>query len=80
MLSSELIMTFPVRCVFLSGNGAFFVNYVITASFIGTALDLIRFPELFMYAFYICFSRSRAEQAGLRKVSYLVLGFTICHA
>ncbi|GIY01699.1 CSC1-like protein 2, partial [Caerostris extrusa] len=59
--------TYRWQCVFLSGNGAFFVNYVITASFIGTALDLIRFPELFMYAFYICFSRSRAEQAGLRK-------------
>ncbi|GFY01110.1 CSC1-like protein 1 [Trichonephila clavipes] len=59
--------TYRWQCVFLSGNGAFFVNYVITASFIGTALDLIRFPELFMYVFYICFSRSRAEQAGLRK-------------
>ncbi|XP_015924374.2 CSC1-like protein 2 [Parasteatoda tepidariorum] len=72
--------TYRWQCVFLSGNGAFFVNYVITASFIGTALDLIRFPELFMYAFYICFSRSRAEQAGLRKAILWEFEFGVQYA
>ncbi|CAL1280969.1 unnamed protein product [Larinioides sclopetarius] len=72
--------TYRWQCVFLSGNGAFFVNYVITASFIGTALDLIRFPELFMYAFYICFSRSRAEQAGLRKAIMWEFEFGVQYA
>ncbi|GFT95309.1 CSC1-like protein 2 [Nephila pilipes] len=72
--------TYRWQCVFLSGNGAFFVNYVITASFIGTALDLIRFPELFMYVFYICFSRSRAEQAGLRKAIMWEFEFGVQYA
>ncbi|XP_054708503.1 calcium permeable stress-gated cation channel 1-like [Uloborus diversus] len=72
--------TYRWACVFLSGNGAFFVNYVITASFIGTALDLIRFPELFMYAFYIFFSRSRAEQAGLRKAVLWEFEFGVQYA
>ncbi|KFM66089.1 Transmembrane protein 63B, partial [Stegodyphus mimosarum] len=72
--------TYRWKCVFLSGNGAFFVNYVITASFIGTALDLIRFPELFMYVFYICFSRSRAEQAGLRKAIMWEFEFGVQYA
>ena len=42
--------TYRWECVFLPDNGAFFVNYVITSSFIGTALELMRFAELFMYA------------------------------
>ena len=45
------------KCVFLPDNGAFFVNYVITASFIGTALELMRFAELFIYACKLCCAR-----------------------
>jgi hypothetical protein len=33
------------------------VNYVITSAFIGTALELIRFPELFVYAVKLCLAR-----------------------
>lgn len=40
---------FRWQCIFLPDNGAFFVNYIITSAFIGTSLELIRFPELFMY-------------------------------
>ena len=42
--------TYRWEWVFLQDNGTFFVNYVITSSFIGTALELMRFAELFMYA------------------------------
>lgn len=54
------------NCVFMPDNGAFFVNYVITSAFIGTALELIRFPELFMYAFRMCLARSQADIASVR--------------
>ncbi|NWR71275.1 CSC1 protein, partial [Centropus unirufus] len=34
------------QCVFLPDNGAFFVNYVVTSSLIGTAMELLRIPGL----------------------------------
>ncbi|XP_071835242.1 calcium permeable stress-gated cation channel 1-like isoform X2 [Apostichopus japonicus] len=49
-------------CIFLPENGAFFVNYVITSAFIGTGLELIRFPELLMYALRMLWTRSAAEK------------------
>ncbi|XP_064621129.1 calcium permeable stress-gated cation channel 1-like [Lineus longissimus] len=58
---------FRWQCVFLPGNGAFFVNYVITSAFIGTGLELIRFPELFMYAIRLLAARSAAEKTAVRK-------------
>ncbi|XP_037072136.1 calcium permeable stress-gated cation channel 1-like isoform X2 [Pollicipes pollicipes] len=58
--------TYRWECVFLPDNGAFFVNYVITSAFIGTALEIIRFPELFVYALRMCMARSQAEIASVR--------------
>ncbi|XP_033626930.1 CSC1-like protein 2 isoform X3 [Asterias rubens] len=59
----------PLRwgCIFLPENGAFFVNYVITSAFIGTALELIRFPELFLYAITMLWTRSKAEKITKRS-------------
>ncbi|XP_072032157.1 LOW QUALITY PROTEIN: calcium permeable stress-gated cation channel 1-like [Amphiura filiformis] len=54
-------------CIFLPENGAFFVNYIITSAFIGTALELIRFPELFLYAITMIWTRSEAEKITARK-------------
>lgn len=51
--------TYRWECLFLPDKGAFFVNYVTTSAFIGTALELMRFPELIMYAFYLCLARYR---------------------
>ena len=56
-------------CIFLPENGAFFVNYIVTSAFIGTALELIRFPELFLYAITMIWTRSEAEKITARKVS-----------
>lgn len=53
----------------MAGHGAFFVNYVITAAFIGTALELIRFSELFMYALKLSLAHSSAEKTAVRKVN-----------
>jgi len=49
--------TYRWECLFLPDKGAFFVNYVITSALIGTALELIRFPELFVYAVRLCLAR-----------------------
>lgn len=55
------------RCVFLADKGAFFVNYVITSALIGTALELLRFPELAMYAIRLSLIKSEAEKISVRK-------------
>lgn len=51
--------TEPYRweCLFLPDKGAFFVNYITTAAFIGTSLELIRFPDLFFYVLRLCLAR-----------------------
>ena len=54
-------------CIFLPDRGAFFVNYIITMCFIGTALELIRFPDLIMYIYKILTARSEAETPHIRK-------------
>jgi len=55
------------QCIFLPDNGAFFINYVTTSALVGTGLELLRFPELFMYAIRLCFARSQAEISSVRK-------------
>lgn len=63
--------SFRWECVFMPDNGAFFVNYVITSSFIGTALELVRLPELITYSCRIMCVRSQAEKAEVRKVGHI---------
>ncbi|KAL4238495.1 Transmembrane protein 63C [Mactra antiquata] len=59
--------TIEWNCIFVAGNGAFFVNYVITSAFIGTALELLRFSELFTYGLKLVLSKSSAERTSVRK-------------
>ncbi|XP_054283648.1 calcium permeable stress-gated cation channel 1-like isoform X1 [Macrosteles quadrilineatus] len=59
--------TYRWECLFMPDKGAFFVNYVITSAFIGTSLELIRFPELFVYTLRLCLARSKAESVSLRN-------------
>jgi hypothetical protein len=56
------------ECVFLPDSGAFFVNYIITASLMGAGLELIRFPDLVWYAVQICWSKSEADTPAVRQV------------
>lgn len=56
-------------CIFLPDNGAFFVNYVITSSMTGTALEFLRFSELLMYALRLCVARSKAEVDSVQKAN-----------
>ncbi|XP_076979288.1 osmosensitive cation channel TMEM63C isoform X2 [Tamandua tetradactyla] len=55
------------QCVFLPDNGAFFVNYVITAALLGTGMELMRIGSLFMYCTRLFFSRSEPERVHIRK-------------
>ncbi|KAK3537519.1 hypothetical protein QTP70_012479 [Hemibagrus guttatus] len=55
------------QCVFLPDNGAFFVNYVITSSLIGTAMELLRIPSLLIYSLRLCFAKSKAERIHVKR-------------
>lgn len=72
--------TYRWECVFLPDKGAFFVNYVITSALIGTALELIRFPELFMYVCYLLGSKSKAEKGSVQKAILLEFPFGVHYA
>lgn len=65
------ILGYLFRCVFLPDNGAFFVNYVITSSLIGTAMELLRIPSLLVYSLRLCFAKSKAERIHVKRVSKL---------
>ncbi|XP_046859091.1 CSC1-like protein 2 isoform X2 [Xenia sp. Carnegie-2017] len=49
-------------CVFLPDSGAFFVNYIITSALIGTALELLRIPELVVYGLRMYYTRTEGER------------------
>lgn len=57
------------RCVFLPDQGAFFVNYVITAALVGSGMDLLRLPGLLLYIIRMAFARSAAERKYVKQVS-----------
>lgn len=71
---------FRWECIFLPDKGAFFVNYVITAAFIGTALELIRFPELIVYVWKLLTAKSSAETPYIRKQILIEFPFGIHYA
>ncbi|CAH1158437.1 unnamed protein product [Phyllotreta striolata] len=73
---------FTVRweCIFLADKGAIFVNYVITSALIGTALELLRFPELAMYVYRLLLIKSEAEKTSIRKEILSVFPFGIHYA
>uniref|UniRef100_A0A4W5MX23 Transmembrane protein 63C n=1 Tax=Hucho hucho TaxID=62062 RepID=A0A4W5MX23_9TELE len=56
-----------LECVFLPDNGAFFVNYVITSSLIGTAMELLRIPALMVYALRLCLAKPGAERIHVKR-------------
>ncbi|XP_059620256.1 calcium permeable stress-gated cation channel 1 [Phlebotomus argentipes] len=72
--------TYRWECIFLPDRGAFFVNYVITSGFIGTGLELIRFPELIVYMWMLCTAKSQAETPHIRKSIVVEFPFGIHYA
>lgn len=57
------------RCVFLPDQGAFFVNYVIAAAFVGSGMDLLRLPSLLLYTVRMAIAGSAAERKYVKQVS-----------
>lgn len=72
--------TYRWKCVFLPDKGAFFVNYVITSALIGSALELLRFPELAMYVWRLLFAKSSAEKISIQKAILSEFPFGIHYA
>uniref|UniRef100_A0A4W4HR63 Transmembrane protein 63A n=1 Tax=Electrophorus electricus TaxID=8005 RepID=A0A4W4HR63_ELEEL len=73
-----------ILCVFLPDQGAFFVNYVIAAAFVGSGMELLRLPGLLLYAVRMAFARSAAERKYVKQnqayeVEYgAMYGWTLC--
>ncbi|XP_026739309.1 CSC1-like protein 2 [Trichoplusia ni] len=89
LASAEAFVTWTINhendtmrwdCVFLPDKGAFFVNYVITSGLIGTALELIRFPELFLYVWYLLQSKSKAEKSYVKRAILYEFPFGVHYA
>ncbi|KAM4770851.1 CSC1-like protein 1 [Rhinophrynus dorsalis] len=59
----------PVRleCVFLPDQGAFFVNYVIAAAFVGNAMELIRLPGLILYTLRMIMAKSEGDRRNIKQ-------------
>uniref|UniRef100_A0A3Q3MQ41 Transmembrane protein 63A n=1 Tax=Mastacembelus armatus TaxID=205130 RepID=A0A3Q3MQ41_9TELE len=55
------------ECVFLPHQGAFFVNYVITAGLVGSGMELLRLPGLLLYTIRLMFARSAAERKYVKQ-------------
>ena len=54
-------------CIFEPDQGAFFVNYMITASFLGCGMELLRITEIIKYVVRLCWSRSKAEASHIKR-------------
>ncbi|XP_059212800.1 CSC1-like protein 1 isoform X2 [Centropristis striata] len=55
------------ECVFLPDQGAFFVNYVITAALVGSGMELLRLPGLLLYTVRLACARSAAERKYVKQ-------------
>uniref|UniRef100_A0A803YG80 Transmembrane protein 63C n=1 Tax=Meleagris gallopavo TaxID=9103 RepID=A0A803YG80_MELGA len=62
------------QCVFLPDNGAFFVNYVVTSSLIGTAMELLRIPGLLVYTARLCLAKSEPERLHINQAYQFQFG------
>ncbi|XP_035705725.1 CSC1-like protein 2 [Folsomia candida] len=63
----DLIKTvFRWQCILAPQNGEFFVNYMCTATFVGTLSELIRLPEILLFSIYTCCLQSPGEQRSLK--------------
>ena len=72
VVKSNFYCLYFYSCVFLPNSGAFFVNYVVTSALIGTALELLRFPELVVYAVRMCYTKNEGERLLVKKVFFLL--------
>ena len=60
-------ITITWECIFEPDQGAFFVNYMVTASLVGCGMELLRITEIIRYIMRLCWSRSKAEASHIRR-------------
>lgn len=59
---------FLCSCAFLPNNGGFFIGYIITAAFIGTALEWVRIPQFVQYLHRRCVAKSCLQRTYANEV------------
>lgn len=59
--------SFRWECLFPVDNGAFFVNYVLQAAFIGNGMELLRLPELLLYFILMIYIKDPSEYENARR-------------
>ena len=67
-------------CIFHPENGAFFVNYVISASMIGLMAELLRIADMLFYLILLILMKSKAERKFVKKQSILQFPYGYCYA
>ncbi|KAG8187458.1 hypothetical protein JTE90_009529 [Oedothorax gibbosus] len=72
--------TYDWSCIFLVDNGIFFVDYVMTITFIGQAVNLLKLSEIAWCAYKLLLSQSEAESVSIRKQSIWPFSFGIQYA
>ena len=60
-------ITITWECIFEPDQGAFFVNYMVTASLVGCGMELLRITEIIRYIWRLCWSRSKAEASHIKR-------------
>lgn len=63
LLSSNI----QLQCLFPADNGAYFINYVVSSTFLSTLLELIKPVDILTYCFIVWTGRSRADYEGGRQ-------------
>lgn len=62
-----LLSKISPECLFPTDNGAYFVNYVVTAIFLSSVLELVKPIDIIFYYFILLTGRSTAEYEGGRQ-------------
>lgn len=63
LLSSDI----KLQCLFPADNGAYFINYVVSSTFLSTLLELIKPVDILSYCFIYLTGRSQADYEGGRQ-------------
>lgn len=63
LFSSKIVW----ECLFISDNGSYFINYVVTQTFLSSILELIKPTDIIFYTFILWTGRSTADFEGGRQ-------------
>uniref|UniRef100_A0A8C1KB34 Transmembrane protein 63A n=1 Tax=Cyprinus carpio TaxID=7962 RepID=A0A8C1KB34_CYPCA len=67
LFDKQSVRQLRFECVFLPDQGAFFVNYVIAAALVGSAMELLRLPGLLLYIVRLAVAHSAAERKYVKQ-------------